>query len=402
MDVNNYRIFRIIKYFLYFILKPIIVTEYLIYIFFHKVKKTQRITRIFTTTGNISLINSLAIIKEIGNYDCYNDILLIDTGKGRKNFVKNQLKIAQLHNFKQIIIGIQTPPGIEIVFHNIFKVDEIYLLNHPAHIGTVLQLFKFAKVVLIDEGPASLIDYTKDKIKNLDKFKTHRYLGKIDFLTQNKTTNIKFENIDLNIFQNIAQKLASEAPINIIYDKNDKVILYCGIYWEMSGLSKENFQKLQTKTINNLLNAGYKILYKSHPRDTEFYEFDKNPNVQFVSSKFPIEIYNLDILAIVSISSTASITPAHYHNIPCFCNVIEDSLKKNQSAAKLNLIRYIVKEYAPNYEILLSINIKDISKEDLRQQILKLYNNFIMNKPLLSVNRNVKEYLLDITKGNKK
>ncbi len=388
-NINDYKSVRILKWVLYYILRPFVQCEYFLW---HKFRKNNgKIKRMFSTTGNISLINALAIINETGNFDKYEDYLFIDTGKGRKEFVDKQFEIANLHKFKKIFIGYQMNAGVVAVFNNFFKVDIAYILNHVAHVSTVLPLYKYAKIILIDEGPASLISYDTGNSKKA--FKTHNYLGKIDFLSTNKNENITFEDMDVNEFNKIADTLEQKYPIDVKINPEDKTIMYCGIYWEVSGLDKQDFDNTQRKVIEDLLNAGYKILYKPHPRDNEFYGFDKNPNVQFITSKFPIEIYNLDILAIVSVSSTVSLTPAHYRDIPCFAHVKEEALQKESAnGVRLNVVKYIVKEYSPDYSELLKLDVKNMPKEELKQQIKNIYHDFINSKPLLSENKKILDY----------
>lgn len=391
MFLNDFKIIRISKFILSKIWLPFFKIQYRIC---NKVKNNKKKIRLFTTTGNISLINNLVIINEIGNFDKYEDILFVDPGKGRKEFIEKTLQIASLHKFKKIYFAVGTRLSSELILKNIVNIDELYLLNHPKFIEPFTEVYDQTPVILTDEGAASLMNYNSDKIKNLKCFKTHKYLGKLDFLGLDDIRKIKFENIDIKEFQKVAKILSEKNPISYNLDIEDKAILYCGIYWEVTGLSREKFAQVQSDMLNDLLNAGYKILYKPHPRDNDFFGFDKNPNVIFIDSKFPIEIYDLDVVAIVSVSSTTSINPAHYWDIPCFSNVVKEALSHdNNDIASIDIIRRIVKEYSPDYTDLLRFDVKSLTKEELRQQLKQLYNTFISSKPLLSENANIKEYL---------
>ena len=390
-ELNDYYIIRALKKIYYYIFSIFVTAEYLLWNILSRKKKIQRI---FATTGNISLINSLAIIKETGDFDKYEDTLIIDTGKGGREFIKKQLEIAELHNFKKNIVQTRINVAVQAVLNNHFKADEIYLLNHPFFIKKMTSLFPFAKIILIDEGAASLINYDSDKIKNLVKFKTHKYLDKIDFLGLNPNSNILFEPINIGNFKEIAQTLAEKYPINYENNSNDKYVLYCGIYWEVTGLDRQTFIDVQSEMLNSLLNVGYKILYKPHPRDNEFFGYDKRDDVQFIDSKFPIELYNLDVVAIVSISSTTSITPAHYWNIPCFSNVLPQAINNEDKAStKLNIVRHLVSEYSPNYKLLLDIDVKNQTKQKVKEQIAEIYGNYLKDKPLLSQNKLLSKYV---------
>ena len=389
MNINDYKIIRITKWLLFYILSPIIRLEYKIW---DKFVKKKKIIRFFSTSGNISLVNILSIINEIGNFDKYEDYLFIDTGKGRKDFIENQMEIASLHNFKKIYIGYQVNSGIIAVLNNFFKVDEVYLLNHNAHLKTVLKLYTNAKITLIDEGPASLINYGIENIKNLKEIKMHKYLGKLDFYGINNIQKYNFNEISMQEFNKIREILSKKYPININYDTNEKYILYCSIYWEVSGLNKDEFSKVQKKVIQDLVDKGYKILYKPHPRDSEFYGFDRNPNVKFIDSKYPIELYEFDVVAIVSISSTSSLTLAHYSSIPCFSHVTEKAINHtDEKGVKLDIVKHIVKEYSPDYSILLNFDISNTSKQELKETLNQYYKTFLKTKPLLSENKRIGE-----------
>ncbi len=388
---NKIKIIRIIKWLLAQAYKPLFLIKNNNYT---KQKNKKKIIRLFDTTGNISLINALSIIKEIKNFDKYDDILIINTCARGEEFIKVCKELTKLHNFKKIIYQINIRLDIVLILNNLWKIDEIYAMNHPVQLPIYINLYNCTPITIIDEGAASLVNAGIDKIKNLKAIRTHLYLNKLDFCNIENINNIKFEPLDINEFRKIAEYLSKKYPIEIKTSKDDKTILYCGIYWEVSGLEKNIFTKIQNELINNLLDAGYKILYKPHPRDTEFYGLDKNPNVEFINSKFPIELYNLDVLAIVSLSSSTSLSPGHYWSIPCFSNVIEESLKDNKF--NININRLIVKEYSPNYKELLNLDVKNTPREVLKQQIKEIYNNFLKDKPILSQNKNIKEFIRDM------
>lgn len=399
MLINNIKLVRFIKWRLYYIFDYFFKQEAY---FYRKYNKSTKIKRLFITTGNISLVNILAIINEIGNFDKYEDTLVIDTGKGQKEFVDKQLQIASLHKFKKIIADPRINPGVQLVLYNHYKVDEIYLLNHPMHFKTVLPLFKNIPITLIDEGAGSLINYNSDKIESLKCYKTHKYFGKIDFIGLEDADEIKFETVDINEFRKIASVLSIKYPIETKNSKTDKIILYCGVYWEVSGLDKETFTRIQNKLLNDLLDAGYKIMYKPHPRDTEFYGLENNPNVEFITSKFPIELYNLDVLAVVSMSSTCLLSIPHYWEIPCFSNVVEKAVEYNPyDIVKINLIRFIVGQYSPTYKMLLDLDVNNTSREELKIQIKNMYDNFMKDKPLLSQNQKIKDYMRGMNETKK-
>lgn len=390
---NDYKFIRYTKWGLYYVLRPFFILEHIIYSKFFRSKK--KIKRLFATTGNISLVNSLAIINEIGDFYKYDDTLIIGS-KGNYEFFKKQLEIANIHNFR-VINEINLFPSVMAVLHNLFAFDEVYALNHPMYQTTFLPLYPCADLIFIDEGAGSLINHNCEAYKNLKKFKTHNYMGKVDFVGLKDKHSVNFESVDINEFRKISDILSKQSPIEFPSNSEDKYILYCGVCWENVGVSQQEYIELQKTMLYELLNAGYKILYKPHPRDNEYYGFDKNPNVIFLTSKYPIELYNLDIVAILSINSTASISYPHYWEVPGFCNIPDKTIFETKTdKAQNNIIRYIVKEYSLDYKHLLDFDVKNLSKEELKKQIKEFYDDFLSKKEKLSENKDIYNYWLKV------
>ena len=383
----EYKWFRILLWIIAYINVPIFKIKYY---FYSKKRKTKKIVRLFDTTGCISLINSLAIIKE-DESDKYEDILLLDSCSNSIAFIKKHLKIAKIHNFKRIIIPFNIPLKRAILAYNIYQVNEVYALNHPKHLPELIELYPNTPFKIIDEGAGALVNAGIEKCKNISEIRTVKYLDKMDFARLNNIEKYKFNPINMNIFREITQKIIEEESIDLCINTEDKYVLYCGVYWYGTGLSQEEFANVQKEMLNNLIKQGYKVIYKPHPRDKEFYGFDKNTSITFFDTKYPIELYKIDVLAVVSYSSNTSISEAHYWNIPGFSNVLEKSINKKDKF-HLNINRLLVKEYSPNYNELLKLDVKNMSKNELKLQIKKIHENFIKNKPLLSENEKIKEY----------
>lgn len=356
-------------------------------------KKSKKKRRLFSTTGNISLINALTIIKQLEEQDC-EDYLIIDSYKGSYKFWKTNIDIANFHNFKSIKCFFNNKFSTELRFANWTYFDEIFMLNHSACLPAIMKLYPDAKISLFDEGCGSLVVHNDliNNIKNFNAFYTHKYIEKIDGFNLPIEIMNKIKPLNLNIFQNIAKKIEINYPINIKLDKNAKYILFCGIYWQCSGLKEDLYVKEQQKQINELIQAGYKILYKPHPREINFYGMDKNPNIIFIDSVLPVELYNWNVLAVTGMSCSTLIHLPHYHNIPAFSNILYQHIDNGHDSIAAKIIRFFIGEYAPNYKELLKLDVKNTSNENLKKQIKKLYIDLIKDKPLLSKNEKVKEY----------
>ena len=398
--LNNY---KVIKFFKYIIGEGIFKSL----TFYAKKKKynknPKKIKRLFVTTGNISLINALTLIsqlnKELSSTE-FEDYLIIVSPNGTKTFWDQNVKVAKIHNFKKIRLFYKVKFKYEFVMSQFIDFDKIYTVNIPEFIKHLIPLYPNSEYNLIDEGIGSLINYDLVQIPNFNKFYTHKYLQKFDALGFNEIfVKNNITNLDINIFRSLASKIEYFYPLDKSIFQIKKSILYCSIYWTVTGLSKDEFIKQQLLLINNLIGAGYHILYKPHPRDTEFYGIDNNKNVTIVKSVLPAELYNWDVLAVVTMCSSSSINLAHYHNLPCFSNILAETITTEKAWISLN--RYLVKEYTPPYQKLLELDVINTDVEILREKIKEIYNDYILKTPLLSKNINLISCYKEIKNGSR-
>ena len=389
--LNNYKFFRILKWaYAFFTFQWIKIQRF----FIDKGITSKKKKRIFCTNGNLSLINALTIIEQLDKKNC-DDYLIIHSFGGSYNFWKNNYDIAKLHNFK----GIRLLPNVNLLrdlkLTGWAHFDEIYVLNLQHTLPFIMKMYPEAEVNLLDEGCVSLINKGKslDDRKDIKYFYTHNYIDKFDNYGFPEHLLKKIVPLDTSIFGKISAKIAEQYPILTSYDKDGKNILYCSIFWQASGLTKEKYIETQNKQINDLLQAGYKILFKPHPRDTEFYGIDKNPNITIIDSVLPVEMYRWDVLAMTGMNCGTLIHLSHYNNIPTFSNIIDEALYGSADKSfSSNFIRYCLKEYSPDYQELLKLDVKNTSRKELKVQIKKIYDDFIKDKPLLSQNNKIKEF----------
>ena len=321
----------------------------------------------------------------------FKDYLIIDSSTGTQKFWDINLKLAKLHNFKKIIKFAHIRFDTAFLLNNLFYFDEVYVLNKKDQIDIIKKFSPDAKINLYEEGAGSLAYFKDCKDLKINKFYTHKYLNKLDGLNMPENISNKIHNLDTRNFVEIAEQITRNYPMNIDHMQKEKSIIFCGTYWNpILDPPKKEFEQSQLDLINGLTNCGYKVYYKPHPRAEELYGLDKNSNVQMINSVIPIELYDLDVLAIVS-SSTCCIAPAHYWGIPCFSDISEYSLAQNNKLG-INIFRFIIKEYSPDYRELLKIDAKNLSREEIKLRIKEIYNDFLTGKPDLSVNKRVIDY----------
>ena len=365
------------------------------------IKKDDSIKRrLFLTTGNLSLINSLAIIKQINEPNCEDTLLIYSNMKNTK-FDECCRKIAGIHKFENIHTLYTSNNDFREYFikNKLSNFDEIYFSNLYQYILLAKYLYPNAKWIITDEGCGSKLARSAYlNYDRVDKIIMHNYLDKLDFFGLSKENMNKIVPINKQIFDNVCQECAQKFPVKLNINKDEKAIVFCGSWWEVTGLSKDAYMKLQDSIIERLTNMGYTILFKAHPRDPRNYI--NNPNIKILNTTLPLECYKLDIVAVISMGSSASLHSPYISNVAGFSIDLPVDWKKPLEQKWLDiLVKKLIKEYTTPIEELFSVNPKLYSKEELRQILLKKCTDFINSKPLLSQNKELENFAL--SKGYK-
>ena len=356
--------------------------------------------RLFLTTGNLSLINSLTIIKQINEPNC-EDTLLIYSNMNNAKFDECCRKIAGIHKFENIHTLYTSNNDFREYFikNKLSNFDEIYFSNLYQYILLAKYLYPNAKWIITDEGCGSKLARSAYlNYDRVDQIIMHNYLNKLDFFGLSKENMNKIVPINKQIFDNVCQECAQKFPVKLNINKDEKAIVFCGSWWEVTGLSKDAYMKLQDSIIERLTNMGYTILFKAHPRDPRNYI--NNPNIKILNTTLPLECYKLDIVAVISMGSSASLHSPYISNVAGFSIDLPVDWKKPLEQKWLDiLVKKLIKEYTTPIEELFSVNPKLYSKEELRQILLKKCTDFINSKPLLSQNKELENFAL--SKGYK-
>lgn len=350
--------------------------------------------RLFLTTGNISLVNNLTVIKQLNEKNC-EDVLFIHSNIANEDFFEHAKKIASLHNFKKIYSLHRKNPDCRDFFikNKLTDFDEIYYVNQYQFIFLTKELYPNAKWILTDEGMNSKLaridhcDYDK-----VDKIIMHNYLDKIDYFGLDKHNADKIIPLDKKLFQEIAAKCAQFYPVDLNLKPDEKAVLFCGSWWEYTGLSKDDYMELQNKTIEKLTNIGYKVLFKPHPRDPRNYI--NNPNITILNTRLPLECYNLDIVAVVSMVSSTSLQYLYFQDIPGF-NILNMDFYSNAKFDSIwlgILFKKMLFEYTMPIDALYEVNPKLYSKDELKKILKDKCYRYLESKPLLSQNKDFENF----------
>lgn len=362
--------------------------------FLNRPKKTT-IKRLFLTTGSISLINNLAMIKQL-NTSQVQDSLLILSNLENPKFFNTCKKIAQLHKFKKVFSFCQVNKNIFEYFikNKLFDYDEIYFSNQFQFIDVVNRMYPNAKWIVTDEGCGGKVArYAHLNYDKVDEIITHNYLNKLDFFGLSSENMKKIQYIDIEIFKSIANKCEKLFPLDIKIGQEEKVIIFCGSWWEITHLPKDKYIELQDGLLQHLCNKGYKILFKPHPRDARNYV--NNHNITILNTNLPLECYNLDAVATVSILSSTSLHSPYTNNLAGFSVYLLDKTNPKYDTKWLEpIVKKVMEEYTTPIEVLLSVNPQLYSKEDLKKILLSKCYHYLNTKPVLSQNKDIENFAL--------
>lgn len=350
--------------------------------------------RLFLTTGNISLVNNLTVIKQLNEENC-EDVLFIYSNMVNPDFDECCKNIASIHSFANIYTLYKWGEDYREFFikNKLTDFDEIYFSNQYQFIFLTKELYPNAKWILTDEGVDSKLaridhcDYDK-----VNKIIMHNYLDKIDYFGLDKHNADKIIPLDKKLFQEIGKQCAQFYPVDLNLKPDEKAVIFCGSWWEVTGLSKDDYMKLQDDTIEKLLNMGYKVLFKPHPRDPRNYI--DNPNITILHTRLPLECYNFDVEAVVSMMSSVSPQILYLQDIPGFNILNIDYFSEAKLDSKwLNLLfKKMLYEYTTPIDALYEVNPKLYSKDELKKILKDKCYRYLESKPLLSQNKDFENF----------
>lgn len=354
-------------------------------------KQTKK--RLILTTGNISLINSIAALKQKNNSNEYEDYLYIWSINKNPEFKECCKQIASLYPFKKIyffedylkkqlidfVISDHKNFTIKhLIKLNLFDIDEIFAVNIILFLKLLKKLFPNTPYYILEESAFGT--FSRSDYDNVREFIMPTYLGKIDNIGFSEKNKKKFVELDKNLFIEIADKCAKMCPLNIENKTEDKIIIFCGTWGDIEQYKEKEVFKKEQEIIKKLQDIGYIIYFKPHPRD--LHNYIETDNFKILNSRLPLECYKFEnIIATVSLLSYSSLQSYHYRKLPSFiCLNYFKNLTFNKSLALLN-------EYTPSVDLILNINPKEYSSNELREKFTEIYLDFINKKPMLSQNR---------------
>jgi hypothetical protein len=351
--------------------------------------------RLIVTTGAISLLNCLTLIKQTKTENKFNDILLIFFSR-LKDFEDEYKDLLKDFNFSKIVFDLDKKNLNREEIYNLLgsDIDQIVMNNHNRLNNMIMDLYPNTDVFLTEEGLLSYFPVKNAIWNNVKEVYMHNYLNKIYPI--NFPSNINIKQLDLKIFKKLCVELQKKHPLSISIKENTKNILitshanlHCLFNKDSHShtIQNDNAIKYYVEIIKKLISLDFCVYFKPHPRETFLYsELEKRfkNNLYLVKTKLPIEIYNENFLAIFSPTSGSVISMSHIWEIPAFCDYFENIYKKD-SGFKDNWAWcvYMINTYTPNIEILFDGINKDDKLDVVKSKIQYLFTeNLIKQKSI--------------------
>lgn len=354
--------------------------------------------RLFITTGNLQLINILAIIEQLKETDeCpAENHILVWSSLSNRGFETLNRRLARFYGVSQYYEACGEgwsfrKVGRLLIKHRLYDIDEIYSLQQQEHLELYRDLFQGVEHIITDECLHSLIPSPQMIATHSHKMITTCYLNKLDYVEFSGRT-WQVQHIRADKFQEIAAQCTKLFPWPYRTDSDRKTIVYCASYYaRWWPFTAERLEEMQKSIVQKLVDKGYFVLYKPHPRDKKLPR--ESNNLKILHTRLPLECYRLDgVLAVVSLFSSASSQIYHYNGVPGFVdyNFLEEVL--------LDHLSLLIKDYTPPVDLLLDLEVAKMSYAQLQMVINNLYKSHMECKPKLSENKQFsKAYISALT-----
>lgn len=343
-------------------------------------KKDDIKRRLFITTGNINLINNLAIMNQLNLWENSENDVLVWSGIANCDFIELSRKLCAefpIHKFYSFL-GSSKNFYQYIIKNFLTDYDDIYFVNINTLWKIIHKIYKHSSMHVTDEGACTVVPIKSIDYDKIDSLVMVNYLGKIDYVGYSekvvpKIIELKREEVS-KVFQIASKLVPFEHKLNI----EDKWIVLCGTFNGWRGGTYEDVLKYQNEIIKKLTEKGYKILFKPHPRDT--FNYEETEQFKVFNSRLSMECYDIsEVMAVVSLFSSVSLQIYYYQDIPSF--IMPETIKD------IEAVEYrLIVHYAPPIDLLYDID-TNCPAEELKQRIKDAYCKWLEEKPMMHENK---------------
>ena len=263
---------------------------------------------------------------------------------------------------------------------------ELYLVDYLFFVFTneqTLDVLKYSKVCdfyILSESIWQSV-YKRNKIlynKILKGYYYTNYLNK--FFPSEAFRDLNMIEIDRDILSDVFKLTCKDFNIcPTLSSVKSILITFQGF---ISYAYEEKTEKYILETAKTFTNKGFKVYIKPHPNDNnKIKNILKNiDNIEVLDTNFPVEVLDLDIIAIASYFSTSLYSYPHFNSAVAL-NLVEPNflLKKNYLSADVfhKIFTLISLKYSLNYKKMLGKIDKNMSGEKCKEIFTKEYEKLL-------------------------
>lgn len=355
--------------------------------------KTKK--RMFITAGTFTTAVAAALIRQLGNKNCENYLVSIaptlyeNVDKHLQDLAKQTNLFNGIyfyfdyclpkHNFsdeKKHILSFNFEQFKEAIGNVEF--DEIYSVYIHGAANNLFNHYPNANLYFMEDGIAAYLkmDNAKKINDRAKKIYTLNYLNKVKphvSLYEGVTT----KTIDKDLVKSVFEEFTSNIQFDL--EKREKSVIFCAqnISLNKVAMSYKNELKLYTETIKKILEKGYTVYFKEHPKTPNMFFKDlrhniKSPNLINIGTYnvLPIEflVPLLNPTAIVSMFSSALFTVPHIFKTPAYTFFAENEFTKHRI---FGIAHLMAASYIPTVDLI----------SDNPIETKQAFEKFIQNQP---------------------
>jgi len=304
----------------------------------YKALNKKKKARLFIDTGLISLINTMSIIKNLDNKN-YDNYLLIYSETVSEEFRKFCSKLIDKKYFKKIffIDAESLDTSYRYLKNSGFlrRFESVYTSAQPWL--TIWQ--RHTNINLIEEGVSSYIIFEDMDYSNVQNIYTSNYLKNHIFLPPYEHQSLL--QIEKNNIKKTIQEIRKRNKIDYSFLKSENQVLMLSQYLYSNFMSIEEQFEFYKKHIDKLLESGFSILFKTHPRVNDklvlklesAYKNNSKFKIFPENIKYPVELIidDLDLRALVTSMSGGAFNCTYLFGIPSYGFGAKLALEKHWS-----------------------------------------------------------------------
>lgn len=339
--------------------------------------------RLFVAYGPWTILNYAAIIK-MQNDGLTNELVILcdfDNIEYNKTFAQGFKLFDSITCLDRRTCGSENFDLYRVGdYKEVYFVDLFFFKYTSEHTSDVLEYSKVCDFYILSESIWQSV-YKKTEIEYDKILKGYYYTNYLNKFTSSEAF-YKLRTIEINkdVIHYLLNLIRSELKLDFVEKQGKNIVI------SFQGFAVVIYQnKLKehlVKVANAFRDKGFKVYIKPHPNDNnKIKNILKNiDNIEILDTNLPIEVLDLDIIAIASYFSTSLYSYPHFNSAVAL-NLVEPNflLKKNYLSADVfhKIFTLISLKYSLNYKKMLGKIDKNMSGEKCKEIFTKEYEKLL-------------------------